>query len=180
MKNAIYLFIAFLLLRPFLHGTPLFAYYIIALTAPLIHFAVKKDYHLFAFDYKDTIQSVVLNIAISSVLAVILLVFGMGTRNFNWVAIGTMNLPLIFVSSFLQEMLFRYFLEGNLNRTLTAPFSILITSAVSAFVVSPPLLMGIVYFVMGICIGWIFEQTKDIYGATIGHFILYLFALVMI
>ena len=182
-KILFYLFIGFLLTRWLYSGNLLTIYTIITFTIPFIYFFRKKDYHLFAFDVKDTLQSIGINLVFSIGFIVFMLLIGLIFSNFSWISLFGLSINsvlILFAISFFQEMLFRYFLENIFVNEFGKIIGIIITSIISSIVVFPPITMSLVYLIMGLFIGWVFEQTKDIYGATFAHFLIYLFAFIMV
>jgi len=77
-------------------------------------------------------------------------------------------------------MLFRYFIQGNLVNYFGKIAGIAAASLISAVLFYPDIWMSIIFLLMGLVVGWVFSNTKDIYGATISHFMIYLFAVIMV
>lgn len=179
----LYMFIIFLLTRWFYTGTLSLIYTIITFLIPLIVLVKRKDYHLFAFAIEDTIPSLMINIGYALLFSFVLFIIGFAANEFDFVIFFGLDLILILrilFISFLQELLFRYFLQRNLINYHGKLIGILITSFVSSVLVFPPITMSLTFFFMGLIIGWVFNKTNDIYGATIAHFLIQTVSIVML
>ncbi|MBN1923264.1 MAG: CPBP family intramembrane metalloprotease [Nanoarchaeota archaeon] len=179
-----FIFAALMLARYFLSGIFLTIYTVIIFGVPFIYLFFNKHFHLFAFDVKDTLQSIMINLLSSVGFVILMLLVGWATSNFSWVILTRISAFVILrvvIVAFFHEILFRYFIQQNMvNYVGNTYIGIIITSFISAVIVSPPIITGIVYFFMGLFIGWVFEKTKDIYGAVLADSLISLFALVMV
>ncbi|PIU62428.1 hypothetical protein COX58_00675 [archaeon CG_4_10_14_0_2_um_filter_Archaea_38_6] len=179
-------FILFLLILPLrwlLNDYFLTAYTVFIFIIPFVQFLKNKDYHLFFFDKEDTLQSVGINVGYALVFIVVLFLVGVFTGNFGWAIIYGLSWDFfmkILLISFFQEMLFRYFIQGNLVNYFGKIAGIAAASLISAVLFYPDIWMSIIFLLMGLVVGWVFSNTKDIYGATISHFMIYLFAVIMV
>ncbi len=158
---------------------PLWVVYGIILLIPIIRLVVKEDYHIFAFDITDTMQSITLNSIFSVGLIIVLLIIGIITNRTSIIAYsspGTIELFFGLLISFFQELFFRYYLQETIGVLLkNTNNSVLLTSIISSSFFIPKWEIIIAFFIMGLFFGWIYSKTKDIYGITLGHFILSLF-----
>ena len=178
-----YLFVGFLLTRWFYSGVFSLIYTLIIFLTPLIVLIKKRDFHLFTFNVTDTIPSIVINVGYSLGFALLLFIIGFAIQEFNFVmfySLETITLLQVLFISFSQEILFRYFVQAKLIEYTDKWRGIGLTSLISALVNFPPLSMSLTFLFMSLIIGWVFENTKDIYGATIAHFLIQTTALVML
>lgn len=133
---------------------------------------------------RDTPQSIGINLIFSIGFIVVLILIGFLTNNNNWILLLNNNvfqLISAIMVSFFQEMLFRYFIQRFFVTMTNSTFlGIIITSIISGLTLLPSFGESIVYLFMGLVIGYIFEKTKDIYGATLANFLISSFARVMV
>lgn len=182
MNKALALLIIVLIfsyLQFFVAIIPVWIVYLLIFTVPIIRMVTRKDYHLFSFDLTDTIQSVTLNSLFALGLVTVLTFIGLIIKRTSIVAFTSPDTIEAFfglLMSLFQELFFRYYIQETLETLLeNANKSIFLTSIISASFFIPKWEVIIVFFIMGLFFGWIYNKTKDIYGITIGHFIISLF-----
>lgn len=171
------LFVLFVASRFFINNLipPLF-YTVITFFVPIVYFLYKKDYYIFYFNTSDTLPSIGINIsfAVGFVMAAILI--GFYFKDYSWVFLLYSNPLLALPVSLMQEMLFRYFIQNNILKLTESKIkAIVFTSIISAVVLLPSFLDSIAFFIIGIAVGYIFDKTQDIYGATLANLIISLF-----
>jgi len=178
------LLILFTMIR-FVYSGTIFTtiYTLLLIFVPLIYLWKKKGFYLFNFNIKDSIQSIGLNTGISVVFVCIIMFISLFFNNINWLnllSINFLDILKILVIAFFQEMFFRYFVQENMVKYTNKILGILLTSLIFAITAFPPISISIIYLIMSLYIGWIFENTKDIYGATFANFIVSLIVFVMV
>lgn len=178
-----YAFIILLLTRWLYSDALSLIYTIVIFLVPLIVLIRRKDYHLFALNVEDTIPSIVVNVGYALVFAFILFMIGWAGNDFSFVMFYGLELIVflrVLFISFLQELLFRYFLQGELIKLYGKWIGIIVTSVISAVIIFPPLSMSLTFLFMGLIIGWVFHKTNDVYGATLAHFLIQTVSLIML
>ncbi len=179
----IYIYIAILISKSLLPQIVLLVYYGFIISMPIARLIWFKESYIFAVNLRDTGKSIAYNIIASIVSVSIIISIGLLFKNFNWVLLSTYSVSdyvKMIVIAMVQELIFRYYVEGTLTKYFSKPISIIATSIASSIVFIATPIIALSYLVMGLFIGWVFEQTKDIYGATLSHFIIYLFTMVMV
>ncbi|VVB75231.1 Uncharacterised protein [Candidatus Tiddalikarchaeum anstoanum] len=155
---------------------PPLLYTIIIFSVPLVYFIYKREFYLFYFNLTDTLPSIGINLTFSIIFIMFLLVGGFLFGNYNWVLLLTSSISDIILgllTSFFQEMLFRYFIQyWFFKMTNNDLLSIILTSVASSIVLLPSIVESFTYLIMGLVIGYIFYKTKDIYGATMANWII--------
>ena len=173
------LVLVFAYMQFFIQLIPVWVVYLIIFTAPIIRLVLRRDYHLFSFDITDTMQSVTLNSLFAIAFIIVLLFVGFFTKRTSIITYTNPTFSGLFFGlmlSFFQELFFRYYLQETLQQRLkNTTFSVALASLISASFFLPNLVTMICFFIMGLFFGWIYDKTKDIYGITIGHFIISLF-----
>ena len=151
-------------------------YTLIIFIVPLAYFLYKKDYYIFYFNTSDTLPSIRVNLVFAIGFITLILVGSLFFKNYSWALLSDKNsldLILGLLVSFFQEMLFRYFLQGTIVKLTNSTIkSIIFTSVLNGAVFLPSILESIVFLIAGLFIGYIFEKTKDIYGATLANFLI--------
>ncbi len=179
----IYIYIVILMARAIVPESFLPIYYGFVLSVPIARLILFKEFYIFAVNMRDTGKSLALNGIASIASIVIIVAMGFFFKNFNWILLSAYSIwsyLLMIVIAMVQELVFRYYVEGSLTKYFSKPISIAATSLVSSIVFIQTPMIAFSYLVMGLFIGWVFEQTKDIYGATLSHFLIYLFTMVMV
>jgi membrane protease YdiL (CAAX protease family) len=170
-----YIFVAFIFLKFFLSGIFLTFHTIIIFLVPILYILYNKHYHIFKFEFNDTIQSILFNSLVGFAAALILIVVSGYYGNMNWVNIFTLpfNLTaLLFLLSFNYELLIRYFFQNFFEKRFGKILGIILPCLVGSLIFLPDLLSASVFFIVGLFFGYFFSKTNDIYGVTIGGFII--------
>lgn len=170
-----YFFIVFIFLRFFLSGAFLTVHTLIVFSVPLIYIVYNKHYHIFKFDINDTIQSVLFDSLFGFVACILILFVSAYFGNLNWINIFEISnnlMLLLFLLSFNFELLIRYFFQGFFEKKFGTMMGIIIPSLIGSLLFLPDLLSAASFFLAGLFFGYIFSKTNDIYGATIGGFII--------
>jgi len=170
-----YAFIAFIALRFFLSGIFSALHTIIVFSIPFGYIVLKKHYHIFKFEINDTLQGVLFDSLFAFVFCVIIIFGSIYLGNINWIRIFDFSsnfIMLLFLISFNYEILVRYFLQGFFERRFGEIFAIPLASLCGALLFLPDFFSAISFFIAGLFFGFIFSKTNDIYGATIGGFII--------
>jgi len=158
------------------HFLPPIVYTAVVFLVPIAYFIVKKDYFLFYFNISDTLPSVGINLSFAVGFVAVLLFIGFLIGNYSWVLLINKTFTdflLSGISSFLTELLFRYFIQGVMVKLTGSTIkSVIATSILSGIVLIPSVIESISFLIMGLVIGYIFEKTKDIYGATLANWII--------
>lgn len=173
-KLLVYSFIIFLLLGLLLDGELKSVHSIISLSIPLMYLIKHKGYYMFKFDIKDTLQSVTINAGSALILSLLLIFITSFTGEFKWVllfGLSTYTILKILLFSFLQELLFRFLIQGELVQMHGLLKGVLFTSVLTSVMNYSTIWVSLIYLLISLIIGWVFEKTKDIYGVTLAHFI---------
>ncbi|MDD2678472.1 MAG: hypothetical protein PHS81_01155, partial [Candidatus Nanoarchaeia archaeon] len=170
-----YAFIAFIFLRLLLSGPFLAVHTIIVFSVPILYVVLNKHYHILKFDINDTIQSVITLFVFSFTVCFFLLFAGIYLGNFNWVNIFDFSWDfslLMLLLSFNYELLIRYFFQGFFEKKFGSIIAIILSSFIGGAIFLPDYLSAGVFFGCGLFFGFIFSKTNDMYGVSIGGFLL--------
>jgi len=170
-----YFFAAFIFVRFFLSGIVLTVHTIIVFSTPLIYIIYNKHYHIFKFDINDTVQSVLFDFLFGALMLIVIVFGSIYSGSFNWVNIFEIPTSMILLLAMLSinyELLIRYFFGGFFEKKFGTIIGIAVSSLIGGLIFLPDLLSAASFFVCGLFFGYIFSKTNDIYGPSLGGFII--------